>query len=229
MLMKPSLRGIICSALSAVHYVARLMLCLNVALQALVTLQWLVAYDCTADPPSDTDQSDPEPDLSTPILPRPLLEAPELQLAKALWKMLHQLLIHQLQDLSQDMQQIPSTILLCAALSLAQPGLQDFKPFTDLVSATLRRITQDEAQYKPDPVTGLGVDELDQEGSHRFTVFWFFLGKSCQEDVQPACCLPQVASESNSLRSGTVQSDLAGASFNVSAQSACLMCVGVRV
>ena len=185
---------------SAVHPTACQTLCVNVALQALVTLEWLVALDPRDDSPSITDQSNSESDLPSPTLHRPLLEDPEVQLAKALWKMLHQLLIPQLQDLSRDMQRIPSAILRCAAPSLAQPGLQDFKPFTDLVIATLRRITQDKVQYEPDPVTGVGVDEPGQEGSHRFTVFWCFLGKLCQESVQHTCHLPQMGSYSKSLR-----------------------------
>ena len=165
----------------AVHslYCMLCIICETFALQALVTLEWLVALDPGDESSSDIDQSNSESDLPTHILHRPLLDDPEVQLAKDLWKMLHQLLIHPLLDLSKDMQRIPSAILTCAAPSLRQPGLKDFLPFTELVSVTLRRITQDKAQYKPDPYTGLGIDEPGQEGSHRFTVFWSFLGTFC--------------------------------------------------
>ena len=143
-------------------------------LQALITLEWLVAWD-----PAHEPWSDAESDLPTLTCLQPLLQDSEVQLAKALWKVVHQLLIHQLPDLSQDMQRLPSAILRCAAPSLKQPGLKDFQPFMKLVCATLSRITQDKAQYEPDPPSRLGVSEWGQEACHRFIVFWSFLGKCC--------------------------------------------------
>lgn len=123
--------------------------------QVLVTLEWLVASDLVHCQPC-----------------RRLNES-EMKLAKALWQLLHQLVIRQMEDLPLDVIHVTSAILLCATPSLEQPGLQGFPPFTQLVTAVLRRIPRDKALYEP-------KSETEQEAGEKFFLLWRFLGTSCQ-------------------------------------------------
>lgn len=46
-------------------------------------------------------------------------------------------------------------------------------PFTETVSATLRRISQDKAQHEPDPAA---MDDPEGQSTQRFLRFWSLLG-----------------------------------------------------
>ena len=81
------------------------------------------------DEASDTDHSSSDQFASIydalQFLPERLLGETEEELAKALWKLLHQLLIQQLPELCLDMKHIPGAILSCAEYSMSQ-SLEDF-------------------------------------------------------------------------------------------------------
>ena len=144
---------------------------MSFAVQVLVCLQWVVVYDIRFQSTSNFDTSKSDSDFPESLSDLSLDES-EVQLAQALWKLLHQLLTQQLSDHSLDMQDILSVILLCATSSLSQRALSDFPPFTELLEATLRRIMQDKTQHEPDPE--VTADEGGQT-YQRFMVFWSFL------------------------------------------------------
>lgn len=124
--------------------------------QVLVTLEWLVASDIQDCQPCRR------------------LNQSEVKLAKALWQLLHQLVIHHMEDLSLDVMHVSSAILLCATPSLEQPGLQGFPPFTQLVTTVLRRIPRDKALYEHE-------SETEQVAGEKFFLLFGFLGTSCQK------------------------------------------------
>lgn len=93
-----------------------------VAQQALVPLHWLVG--------------------NNHLMSRPCwcLPTAELQLAEALWELLHDCLMRFLPDQSLDVQQMLTQTLMVATPSLQQPALQNCQPLTDVVAAVLKRI-----------------------------------------------------------------------------------------
>ena len=92
------------------------------SLQALVPLHWLVG--------------------NNHLMSRPCWRLPtaELQLAEALWELLHDCLMRFLPDQSLDVQQMLTQTLMVATPSLQQPALQNCQPLTDVVAAVLKRI-----------------------------------------------------------------------------------------
>ena len=136
-------------------------------------MTWLVTFNARVQTFSDNDQSGLDSDSSVSSLPP--LDDSEVRLAEALWQLLYQLLLQQLQDLSLDMDNVPSRILLCAAPTVNQCILPESRPFTQLVSATLRRIIQDKAQYEPDPAASASAHP-GGKAYHKFMQFWHFVG-----------------------------------------------------
>ena len=93
------------------------------------------------------------------------LDVAEVQLAKALWRLLHQLLVGQLTGLGHDVSTMPITILMCAVPSWEQPGLQGFRPFRQLVNAALQRISGNKMLYE-------AHKHLGQEANQGVLIFW---------------------------------------------------------
>ena len=122
--------------------------------------------------------------------PAQRLNEAEVELAKALWKLLHQLVILPLDDLTLHMVHIPSFVLLCALHCVDQPDLQGFSPFTQLLSAVLRRIARDRTQCEPEP----GTDPV--AANQKFMFLWHFVGMSSSKIMSNthhlcnAFCLP---------------------------------------
>lgn len=147
----------------------------HLVLQVLVCLEWLVNFNSRFQSFSDNNQSERDSDSSKSLSDLPCLDDSEVWLAGALWQLLYQLLIPQLLDLSLDMENVPIRILLCATPTLDQCILPESRPFTQLVSATLSRIIQDKAQYKPDPAASASAHP-GGKAYHKFMQFWQFMG-----------------------------------------------------
>ena len=102
------------------------------------------------------------------------LNASELQLAKALWQLLHLLIMQHLPNTAKDLQEILAWILICAAPSVKQPGLQDWQPMNEITTAAAKRLAQDKAAWatvQPLPRSH------DKNSVDQFAFLWAFLGE----------------------------------------------------
>ena len=125
-------------------------------MQALTTLQWVCGNNHLQSKPSWR------------------LKPSEIDLARALWRLVQTCLAPYIADFSVDVDQQLMAILMCAAPSLQQPELQACATVTEVVNASLKRIAEDKAVHgadEPSPV-------LDNAGSQMFLLFWPFLGTS---------------------------------------------------
>ena len=136
-------------------------------LQAGVTLQWLLGNNHLQSKPAW------QPD------------EPELELAKALWTLLHGCLFCYIPDQSLEMFDLLMDILVCATASLQQPALQDGHPLTHLVTAALGRIAGDPALFEMNP----GASRETAKAYHFFILCWFSMVSPRRCNLQLAACL----------------------------------------